>query len=864
MHRQAQTTEIDITKPARLLALLRLTEYTLVVVCGFMAVRAAMVFIDGSAFADVGSLAVSLIILGVASMAMYSGWQHVGVIDPKAWRRLALGLTVLTVFCVLVAASTAAGYLSAETVARFFSLTQIGVTALIGLISLLLLRKARINSGDASLAQILGRLANVAGTRAVQAVRIRRVNSPRGLAIAVVGAAVLLAYQFLLKDYIFDPAAANVALEHGDVKPKLLESLARAQEFVMSLGFFLLIRARRHFQVDAESLLGLDKRPPTLFLRSFDDDEKQRFSGSQRALLDFSLETRLANHFSQFGPFVAVGSPKDSVPQIGAARVMLSDDAWQARVLEWIAHSRLIVMYSGKTRWVNWELRRIIECGRATRLILMIPEIRAWRRAKRRPEFAARAEHMRRVFAATPWSAAMNALTDFEGIRAMLFRSDGSIVLVRSKGRSRDSYHLAALLSHLLLVESGALAIGTQAARAQPHPSIESAGRSQAGYGLEPFKGMLAVDQGNARDECGTAIVDQPARGGDATAVTPFWRRAPIIISAAAVCMLAGLFAVYSYKSAELANAQKESAAAKQFLAEAAARSAKQTAAAAIAAQEAAEAREAAARQAFAEEAAARELAARRAAQRAAAAREAEHSAAAAIAARQAAEARETAVRIALAEEAAARKSAEKVAAQQAAAAREAAENAAHQTPGVRSAPAGRPHANPNQAIAVERTLNSASEWERQFVGVLPTPILHSGALHGPTPNQIPGGYLVTTQELVAILQKGGQQIVLLDALGGPQKLPGAMLAGLAASPGTFNDANQYQLGEWLSRITRGNRDALLVTYCLGRDCWMSYNAALRAINLGYRRVLWYRGGLEAWQRAGLPLESNIAQATRP
>jgi rhodanese-related sulfurtransferase len=29
---------------------------------------------------------------------------------------------------------------------------------------------------------------------------------------------------------------------------------------------------------------------------------------------------------------------------------------------------------------------------------------------------------------------------------------------------------------------------------------------------------------------------------------------------------------------------------------------------------------------------------------------------------------------------------------------------------------------------------------------------------------------------------------------------------------------------------------------------------AARAIRLGYKNVLWYRGGLEAWQRAGQPL----------
>jgi rhodanese-related sulfurtransferase len=43
--------------------------------------------------------------------------------------------------------------------------------------------------------------------------------------------------------------------------------------------------------------------------------------------------------------------------------------------------------------------------------------------------------------------------------------------------------------------------------------------------------------------------------------------------------------------------------------------------------------------------------------------------------------------------------------------------------------------------------------------------------------------------------------------------------------------------------------------FCAGPRCWLSYNAALRAVRLGYRRVLWYRGGIEAWGAGGGALE---------
>ncbi len=53
--------------------------------------------------------------------------------------------------------------------------------------------------------------------------------------------------------------------------------------------------------------------------------------------------------------------------------------------------------------------------------------------------------------------------------------------------------------------------------------------------------------------------------------------------------------------------------------------------------------------------------------------------------------------------------------------------------------------------------------------------------------------------------------------------------------------------------MTGGNKNVPLVFYCQNTYCWMSYNAALRAIKMGFTQVLWYRGGIEAWQKAGLP-----------
>jgi PQQ-dependent catabolism-associated CXXCW motif protein len=56
-----------------------------------------------------------------------------------------------------------------------------------------------------------------------------------------------------------------------------------------------------------------------------------------------------------------------------------------------------------------------------------------------------------------------------------------------------------------------------------------------------------------------------------------------------------------------------------------------------------------------------------------------------------------------------------------------------------------------------------------------------------------------------------------------------------------------------------GGRPRPLVFYCLA-DCWMSWNAAKRALALGYTNVAWYPGGSDGWAAAGLPIEKRTPE----
>lgn len=143
---------------------------------------------------------------------------------------------------------------------------------------------------------------------------------------------------------------------------------------------------------------------------------------------------------------------------------------------------------------------------------------------------------------------------------------------------------------------------------------------------------------------------------------------------------------------------------------------------------------------------------------------------------------------------------------------------------------------------------------ERQDYGVAPVNQLHSGAMHGPTPASIPGGQVITTKGLTALMQGQQTPYLLFDVLGGPEVIPGANPAAWLAQPGAFNDGISGQFAQLLQQATQGRKDTPLIFYCLSTQCWMSYNASLRAINLGFTNVLWYRGGIEAWKSAGLPV----------
>ena len=125
------------------------------------------------------------------------------------------------------------------------------------------------------------------------------------------------------------------------------------------------------------------------------------------------------------------------------------------------------------------------------------------------------------------------------------------------------------------------------------------------------------------------------------------------------------------------------------------------------------------------------------------------------------------------------------------------------------------------------------------------------------TPLDIPAGRRVTTEQ-VRELMAGDANPILVDVLESAhgRTLTGAHWIPAIGRAGEFTDAHQVNGKTAIDSLTGGDTGRALIFYCIGANCWESYNATLRAAAMGYTNLHWYRGGLQAWEDAGLPMQA--------
>jgi PQQ-dependent catabolism-associated CXXCW motif protein len=137
----------------------------------------------------------------------------------------------------------------------------------------------------------------------------------------------------------------------------------------------------------------------------------------------------------------------------------------------------------------------------------------------------------------------------------------------------------------------------------------------------------------------------------------------------------------------------------------------------------------------------------------------------------------------------------------------------------------------------------------------------------GPTPTTLAGARVVTTDEAEALWKAGATFVDVLPHAPRPANLPAGTIwhekprmdiPGSVWLPdtgyGALADSTEHYLRDGLGRVTQGDQARWLVFYCQ-KNCWMSWNAAKRALTMGYHKVGWFPDGTDGWQARGLPLQ---------
>ncbi|MER9657141.1 PQQ-dependent catabolism-associated CXXCW motif protein [Mesorhizobium sp. M0152] len=144
-----------------------------------------------------------------------------------------------------------------------------------------------------------------------------------------------------------------------------------------------------------------------------------------------------------------------------------------------------------------------------------------------------------------------------------------------------------------------------------------------------------------------------------------------------------------------------------------------------------------------------------------------------------------------------------------------------------------------------------------------------------PVPGTLRGATVATTEEAEALWR--AKKAVFFDVMPNTPKptnlpagtiwrdkvrkdIPGSIwLANVGYGAISKETASYFRQG--LAAAAGTDKSRAILFYCM-TNCWMSWNAAKRAVEWGYSSVIWYPLGADGWESANLPLEEKKPYAT--
>ena len=142
-----------------------------------------------------------------------------------------------------------------------------------------------------------------------------------------------------------------------------------------------------------------------------------------------------------------------------------------------------------------------------------------------------------------------------------------------------------------------------------------------------------------------------------------------------------------------------------------------------------------------------------------------------------------------------------------------------------------------------------------------------------PVPSTLRGAQVIDTDQAELLAKK--DDVIFIDVYPQAPKPPNLPKSTVWRAPkhetmkgaywlpnvgyGVLNPTFTAYFKDQLTKLTGGDKKKPLVFFCL-RDCWMSWNAAKRALEWGHEHVLWFPDGTDGWREWNLPTQMKTPE----